>query len=109
MKKKIVGGFLLLVAVAMLAGGIKAGGNAVAGGILLAALSAFFALRLLGVVKKKDNKAKEKSPLVYIVQGGDKYHRNSGCPSIAGKHPYKIEKSLAVSQQLTPCKKCYPK
>lgn len=104
----------MLVAVAMLAAGFKAGGNAVAGGVLLAALFAFFALRLFGVIKHKQNKkAPTKSPQVkdtgvWVTDGGETYHQYDICQYLYGKKPKLISRSDAVAQGLRPCKKCYP-
>ena len=114
MKKKIVGGFLLLVAVAMLAGGIKAGGNAVAGGALLAALFAFLAFRLLGVIKSKKKKHptaninQVKDPGVWVADGGEAYHQYDICQYLYGKKSKLVSRSDAKAQGLRPCKKCYP-
>ena len=108
MKKKIVGLLMFLLAAAFIAAGIRQGGNAILGGVALAALFVFFGLRLFKANTKKEKTNNNAESLVYVVQGGDKYHRKSNCPAVAHKNTYTMKKSLAVSQGMTPCKKCYP-
>lgn len=114
MKKGIAGVFLLLVALALLVAGFRAGGNAVAGGVVLAVVFVSLALRMFGILKRKKKKqippkaAQTKDPGVWVANGGETYHQNDICQYLYGKKSKLISRSDAVAQGLRPCKKCYP-
>jgi|GEM_PF-4511053 len=109
MKKKLLGGLFLFLAVASLGAISQAQGSAVGGCLLLAVIFGFLGLKQLGIIKfSKKGKASGEGPIVLTTAGSDKYHRNGSCQHIKGKQTFTMTKGLARSKGFTPCKTCYP-
>lgn len=109
MKKKLLGGLFLFLAVASLGTIARAEGSAIGGCLLLAVIFGFLGLKQLGIIKSsKKGKASENGPIVLTTAGSDKYHRTGSCQHIKGKQTFTMSKGLARSKGFTPCKTCYP-
>ena len=116
MKKKIGGVLLLVLAASFVAAGVQKGGSTLWGGLIFAAASVLFALRLLGVLSGKAAKKqtaampiqKQRERTVWIAADGSAYHNSDICQYIYGKKARLVYRSEALSKGLKPCKKCYP-
>lgn len=109
MKKKLLGGFFILLTIASLGAISQAKGTEIGGCLLLALIFGFLGLKLLGIIKSsKKGKISGDGPIVLTTAGSDKYHRNGSCQHIKGKQTFTISKGLAKSKGFTPCKTCYP-
>ncbi len=113
MKGKLLGVVFLVLAASFVAGGISAGGYGILGGIVLALVFVFLALKHLGIIRSKEKKNEKagkygKEATVWVTEGGDVYHANSICQHIYGKQAHYIGRSEAKAKGLRPCKSCYP-
>ena len=113
MKKKLLGIVFLVLAVSFVAGGISAGGYGILGGIVLALVFIYLALKQLGVIRSKgkaNGKAGKygKEATVWVAAGSDVYHASSICRHIYGTQARRVDRSEARAKGLRPCKNCYP-
>ena len=109
MKKKLLGGLFLFLAVASLGAISQAQGSAVGGCLLLAVIFGFLGLKQFGVIKgKQKGKPTGADYVVLTIAGSDKYHRTSSCQYVKGKQTVGLYRSSAKEKGYHPCKSCYP-
>lgn len=109
MKKKLLGGLFLFLAVASLGATSQAKGSAAGGCVVLTLIFGFFGLKHLGIIKfSKKRRPSGDGPVVLTTAGSDKYHRTSNCTHIKGKQTIGLYRSNAKEKGFSPCKTCYP-
>ena len=109
MKKKLLGGLFIFLAVASLGAIPQVQGSTIVGCLVLAVIFGFLGLKQLGIIKtSKKGKVSGEGPIVLTTAGSDKYHKTGSCQHIKGKPTFTMSKGLAKSKGFTPCKTCYP-